>query len=416
MNFPKTFEVVLEGLTHDGRGVGIYEGQKVFVQGGVPGDEVRARVVKTAPQFIEAEVVELIQPSADRVTPKCELFGECGGCQLQHLSIEAQRHWKQQNFLTPLFHALNPKSCEVAEPLIGSTYAYRRRAKWTLGRDKADKQPKLGFRQWHSQDLVDVARCPVVTDGINETLADKRAQILPQASRKYQEWMAVEADNGVYWSRLGEPSEQQVTESLPYYALGDLKLYFHPAGFVQVNAEVNQKMVAQALEWLAPQASERVLDLFCGIGNFTLPLAQRAKEVVGVEGLAELVSQAQYNAEHNALSNVSFYQANLFEQDFLQAPWSRKQTYDAVLLDPGRPGAQMVCEQMAKWQPKRIVYVSCHVATLIRDVKILAEQGYELVKAGMIDMFPQTYHTEAMVLLQRRKKKKARPNKRIFRM
>ncbi len=408
-------EIELTGFTHDGRGVGEYQGKKVFVAGGLPEERVVARIVHREANFDEAELVEVLQPSPERVTPQCALYGDCGGCQLQHLSAQGQRYWKTQNFIQPLLAAVKPKNCEVVEPLAGEAYGYRRRAKWVLERDREDKQQKLGFRRLHSLAVVDVAHCPVLTAPMNAVLAEERPNLIPHASRKGRELVEVSAENGVFWHSEAELPLPRA-EQTPYYVLEGLKLSFQPDGFVQVNGEVNQKMVAQALAWLQPQASDKVLDLFCGIGNFTLPLAQRAKSVVGVEGLVNLVEQAHRNAEANDLPQARFYQADLFAEDFIHAPWFKKQRYDAILLDPGRPGAKQVCEVLGQLQAKRIVYVSCHVATLIRDVKILAEQGYELVKAGMVDMFPQTYHTEAMVLLEKRKPKKQRPNKRIFRM
>lgn len=408
-------EIELTGLTHDGRGVGVLSGKKVFVAGGLPKERVLAQIVNREASFDEAELIEVLHPSPERVSPQCALYGVCGGCQLQHLSPEGQREWKMRNFIQPLLSAVQPKQCEVVPPLVGEAYGYRRRAKWVLARDAVDKAQKLGFRRLHSTRLVDVPSCPVLTESMNSVLAEVRPNLIPLASRKERTCVEVAADNGVFWQGEEELPLTQM-DAQPYYRLQDLQLFFQPSEFVQVNALVNQKMVVQALEWLQLKKSDKVLDLFCGIGNFTLPLAKDAGTVVGVEGLADLVTQAHKNAQINQLHEVAFYQADLFAEDFQYAPWFKAQQYDAILLDPGRPGAKQVCEVLGQLQAQRIVYVSCHVATLIRDVKILAQQGYELVKAGMVDMFPQTYHTEAMVLLQKRKAKKPRPNKRIFRM
>ena len=407
-------EIEITGLTHDGRGVGVFEGKKVFVSGALPEERVRARVVRREAKFDEAELIEILQASPERVTPLCPHYGECGGCQLQHLSVEGQRYWKQHNFIQALLAAAPSKKCEVVEPLFAESYSYRRRAKWVLARDAEDKQQKLGFRRLHSQRLVAIDSCPVLNAPMNEALAEIRPELLPLASRKERALVETAADNGVVWHSEAEDLPLPEVSDRPFYALEGLKIGFQPGGFIQVNAAVNQQMVRQALDWLT--GSQKVLDLFCGVGNFTLPLAKQAKTVVGVEGLKPLVEQAVSNAEMNGLSNVQFAQADLFGEDFVQSPWFKKQRYDAVLLDPGRPGAKQVCEVLGQLQPQKVVYVSCHVATLIRDVKLLAAQGYELVKAGMVDMFPQTYHTEAMVLLEKRKPKKQRPNKRIFRM
>lgn len=205
----------------------------------------------------------------------------------------------------------------------------------------------------------------------------------------------VEADNGIFWS-------DQPSQNLPCYRLGDLTLNFPVSGFVQVNAEINRQMVDQALEWLALSPNHQVLDAFCGVGNFTLAIAQQLDQkqghVIGIEGDAELVEMAQQNATTNSLDNAHFYKADLF-QAITDLTWFRKQKYDRVLLDPGRQGAFALSKVLGQLKPERIVYVSCNTATLIRDLKALTQQGYRLKKATLLDMFPNTAHTEAMVLL-----------------
>lgn len=387
--------IMIEGLSQEGRGVGRHQGKTVFVTGAVPGDQVWVKVVAQHNRYDEAEIVKLEQSSPDRRESLCQYDSECGGCQLLQLKPEAQRHWKWQQFQTDLSKAVDIKHCQLEAPIYGAEKGYRRRARLVLGRNKSDKLPKLGFRAKGSNEIVDIAQCPMLTVALNQSLADKRQQQLSTASRSLKELTVVEADNGIFWS-------DQQPEELPCYRLGDLTLHFPVTGFVQVNADINQQMVNQALAWLDLSPSHQVLDAFCGVGNFSLAIAQQLNDqqgkVIGIEGDAELVKMAQQNAKINTLDNAHFYKADLF-QPVIDLAWFRKQKYDSVLLDPGRQGAFALCKELGKLKPERIVYVSCNTATLIRDLKALAQQGYRLKKAMLLDMFPNTAHTEAMVLL-----------------
>ncbi|PLA74649.1 23S rRNA (uracil(1939)-C(5))-methyltransferase RlmD [Hydrogenovibrio sp. SC-1] len=387
--------ITIEGLSQEGRGVGRHHGKTVFVMGAVPGDQVLVKVVAQHNRYDEAEIIMLEQASPDRREPLCHYDSECGGCQLLQLKPEAQRHWKWQQFQTDLSKAVDIKHCQLEAPIYGEEEGYRRRARLVLGRNKSDKLPKLGFRAKGSNEIVDIEQCPMLTSALNQSLVDKRQQQLAAASRSLKELTVVEADNGIFWS-------DQQPEVLPCYQLGDLTLNFPVTGFVQVNADINQQMVNQALAWLALSPSHQVLDAFCGVGNFSLAIAQQLHDqqgkVIGIEGDADLVKMAQQNATTNKLDNAHFYKADLF-QPVIDLAWFRKQKYDSVLLDPGRQGAFALCKVLGKLKPERIVYVSCNTATLIRDLKALTEQGYRLKKATLLDMFPNTAHTEAMVLL-----------------
>lgn len=386
----------IEGITHDGRGVARRDGKAVFIDGAVPGDKVKARLIEHQPKFDIAQLLEIERPSAQRATPFCALYETCGGCQLQHLTLDAQRHWKAENFITRLTQAVDAKQCQIAAPLVGEGQGYRRRARLGLAISKKDKQARLGFRQKASNELVDVTHCPVLSDALNDALAQHRPDWLAMASRAYKEITLVEADNGVFYSGLDETTPTNP----PFYRLDDLNLSFPANGFVQVNAAINRQMVHQALEWLELQPQHRVLDLFCGIGNFTLPIGQRVKEVIGVEGLDDLVATAKQNAQENQLAQCHFHKADLFD-DASPQPWFKKQRYDRILLDPGRQGAFELCKTLHLLKADTIVYVSCNAATLIRDIQELEKQGYRLTRAGLIDMFPHTVHTEVMVQLKK---------------
>lgn len=406
--------IEITSLAHDGRGVGRENGKAIFVTGAVPGDVVQYRLRQRQKRFDEAELVEVETASPDRVSPFCKVYEACGGCQLQHLSLSAQRHWKAEAFFSALNKALakthkhNP--FERAADLVSADRGYRRRARLVQGKNKSDaeKIPKVGFRAPASNDIVDIEQCPLLSPALNQHLQTQRPTWLETASRNLHEITLVEADNGVFDS--SQPSEQT-----PYYELDGLRFQFDAEGFIQVNADVNQQMVAQALDWLEVRPDDKVLDLFCGVGNFTLPLAKRCQQVVGVEGDNDLIATARDNAAQNGLENVSFHKANLFE-DAKDFPWFAKQRYDRVLLDPGRPGAMQICQQLGALGAKQLVYVSCNAATLIRDVKVLSEQGYVVTKAGFMDMFPHTSHAEVMVQLVRKRKAAPKKKRPVFRM
>jgi len=402
--------LTIEGLTHDGRGVARHNGKAVFIANSIPGDIVTAKITQNQAKFDEADLIEIEQASSDRVEPFCSKYHECGGCQFQHMSIDAQRYWKAENFITNLTQSINSKFCTVSEPLIGEDQGYRRRARFGLAISKQDKVARLGFRQSESNELVDIEECPILTPALNQALQEERPQLIEQASRAYKEITFVEADNGVFTST----SFDTETASLaPVYEIEGLSLNFPADGFVQVNSQQNKQMVNQAIDWLELESKHKVLDLFCGVGNFTLPIAKQAKSVTGVEGLQSLVETAQHNAQNNRLENTRFIKADLFAE-CRQSEWFRKQKYHRVLLDPGRQGAYEISKVLHEVKPEIIVYVSCNASTLIRDLKVLEKQGYQLHKAGLIDMFPHTTHTEVMVQLKKGKTTKKRQPK-VFR-
>ena len=403
----------INGLTHDGRGVGHFEGKAIFVEGAVPGDTVSANIIKHHDNFDDAVCLNIETPSPDRTTPFCPVYDTCGGCQLQHLSLDAQRYWKNKNFITQLTQAVEAYQCQEEAPIIGEGQHYRRRVRLSLVISKKDKVARLGFKQKSSTEVVDIEHCPILTESLNQTIQANKPALLETASRALKEITLVEADQGVF----GLPNTPTSTQ--PTYTLNTqspLTLSFPETGFIQVNQALNEKMVTQAIDWLELQPSHNVLDLFCGVGNFTLPMAQQTQKVVGIEGEQNLVDTANHNAQNNQLDNVTFYKGDLFDE-ITPKPWFKKQRYDRILLDPGRQGAFNACKQLGKLKAQIIVYVSCNAATLIRDIKELEKQGYRLTKAGMIDMFPHTTHTEVMVQLTRTHKALKKPKSRsIFKM
>ena len=411
-------EIQITGLSHDGRGVGRNEGKAVFVSGAVPGDWVQVRITEQQKNFDNADLIKVLEPSAQRAEPFCELFGQCGGCQYQHFDLEAQRHWKALNFFNALGKAVNLKKCEILQPIVGEGLAYRRRARLVLGRNKSDKQARLGFRALGSNEVVDVPHCPVLSPALNQAIQAKREHLLTLASRNLKEITLVESGDQVIWSGMPLELTRDVTEpaeALGQYHIQGLSLDFPAEGFIQVNGALNEAMVAQALDWLSLKPDDQVLDLFCGVGNFTLPLAKQVAQVTGIEGDLALVQTAKHNAERLGIANARFFKANLFEEQ-LRSEWFLKQTYDAILLDPGRQGAQEVCQHLGKLNAQRIVYVSCNAATFIRDVQWLEKQGYECRKANLIDMFPHTTHTEVMVQLVKTAKKSQKKPSKVFKL
>ena len=429
-------EAVIESSSHDGRGVARIDGKATFVHGALPGERVRLRVVRHHRNFDEAEAEAVLEPSADRVEPACPRFGVCGGCSLQHVAPVAQIESKQQALLDALRHIGHLEPERIFAPIVGSSpWGYRRKAR--LGVKYVGKKGKVlvGFRERSSSFVTDTERCPVLHPRVGEALTALATQIgsldirervpqvevamgdercilvfrvlAPPSAGDAERLRSFGAAHGfvVYLQEGGldsirplDPPGVQLTYALPEF---DVELEFRPGDFTQVNFEVNRLMVARAVELLRPQPQERVLDLFCGLGNFTLPLARRAAEVVGVEGEAGLVARARANALRNGIGNARFYTANLYAA--LDAePWLRER-FEAALLDPPRTGAVEVLPLLPRLGVERLVYVSCYPGTLARDAAELVQRhGYRLVGAGAMDMFPHTAHVESIAVFQRR--------------
>jgi 23S rRNA (uracil1939-C5)-methyltransferase len=427
----------ISDLDHEGRGVTRASGKAVFVSGALPGERVRYAVQRRKRHYDEADLIEVLEPSPQRQLPRCRHFGVCGGCSLQHLQSEAQIAGKQHRLLEDLNRIghLTPRA--VIAPLTGPIWGYRRRAR--LGVKYVFKKGKVlvGFRERAAPYLADVQRCEVLAEPWQDlparlaTLIDSLSvrERIPQVEFAASlggtalvfrvldppspEDAAKLAEFGrvlgvvIYLQSAGPDSVQPLAPPaapLCYELAGGaerLQLQFEPTDFVQVNAVLNEQMVAAVLRELGPQPGEQVLDLFCGLGNFSLPLASTGAQVTGVEGDARLVARAAANAERNACQNLRFYTADLCKPEEF-GDWARAR-YDAVLLDPPRAGAKEIAERMSQWGPQRVVYISCHTGTLARDAGILAAGGaYELVGAGVMDMFPHTTHVESIAVFERR--------------
>jgi 23S rRNA (uracil1939-C5)-methyltransferase len=418
-------------LDHDGRGVARVAGKATFIAGALPGERVQYRITRRRRDHDEAEVTEVVAPSAARVEPRCRHFGRCGGCALQHLAPEAQLAAKQSTLLGSLARIGKVEPARVLEPLTAPVWGYRRRARLGAHLQRDRSRVAVGFRGRTTHRLIALERCEVLDPSV-ATLLRPLGELLAGlsiADRVPQVEVAVGAERTVlvlrtlvaaseddrarlrafgaahgleFWLQPGSPATAAPLDPPDgplTYALGNhaVTIEFAPTDFVQVNGELNARMVDRALELLDVQRGHRVLDLFAGLGNFTLPLARRAAAAVGVEGEAKLVARARDNARRNGIGNAEFHLADLF-QPSPDAAWARGR-YDRLLLDPPRAGAREALSLVRGWSPGRIVYVSCHPGTLARDAGILVrELGYRLEAAGVLDMFPHTAHVESMAV------------------
>ncbi len=393
----------IDELSHDGRGVASVDGKTVFIDGALPGEEVFYRTRRRRRDFNEGELLEIVTPSPQRVDPLCEFFGRCGGCRLQHLSAAGQVAAKQKTLLDNLSRIGSVTPAEILEPLTGPVWGYRRRAR--VGAKYVAKKGRVlvGFRERAKPFLCDMNRCEVLhlavghrLDALSELFFDLTIrQQIPQievavadnavamvlrvlsapSARDLELLAEFAATHGLvfYLQPGGVNTIVPLTPPAPqlYYSLAehDIRIYFEPTDFIQVNAELNRAMVGEALRFLSPQPGESVLDLFSGLGNFTLPLARSGADVTAVEGDRPLVTRARENAERNGIAGVNIEYADLFSEAQTDAWWSRQ--YDSVLLDPPRAGAAAIVDHMARFAPRRIVYISCNPGTLARDIGVL---------------------------------------------
>jgi len=426
-------EAFIDNLSHEGRGVARVDGKTVFVEGALAGESVRFKYTRTKRRHAEAQVETVLNASADRVETDCAHYAICGGCRLQHLHTDQQIAHKQAVMLEQLTHIGQVTPETVVPPLRSHAWGYRRKAR--LGVKYVTKKGRVlvGFREKHHPYIADLTSCLVLHERVGllitpliqlvESLSIRQA--LPQIEVAMGDETVV-----LIFRILAELTEQDRDHLQAFAHTHDIHIYLQPGGlesvtplsgkpaalfytlpedniridfgatdFTQVNLELNRKMVHQALDWLALTETDRVLDLFCGVGNFTLPIARHAQTVCGVEGDQALVDKAKANALANAV-DATFYAADL-TQAFEGQAWAQ-QDYNKILLDPPRSGALDIIQQLPTLDVKHIVYVSCNPATLARDAQELVhEQGYRLVKVGAMDMFPHTAHVESMALFQR---------------
>lgn len=434
MNDMRLGEFTVDRLGHDGRGIASWNGKTLFIESALVGERVSARLVQDHSRYAEARIDKLIEPAPERVAPLCAHYAECGGCQLQHLEPAAQLAFKQNAVLEQLALWGGVKPKHLLAPVTSAYDGYRRCAR--LGTFYGDEGVTLGFRQRNSHKLVAVNLCLVLAPELNKLLAPLTQWLerldaakavthvelisaeglvavvlrhtLPLASGDlhsldalagqygFTAWL--QGDDKQLTDTKGNQVDPRLSYALPQF---DMTLEFHPNDFIQVNPEVNAKMVAQALKLMALKGTERVLDLFCGIGNFTLPIARHCAQVVGIEAVDAMVERGRENAARLGITNAEFVAANLLTMSDKRLRDTCGKV-DAVLLDPPRDGAREILAKLAQLSPKRIVYVSCNPATLARDAKILTAAGYQLDSAGVLDMFPHTAHVESMALFVRR--------------
>lgn len=427
--------VAIEALDPGGMGLAQAEGRTVRVQGALPGERVSFVYTRIRQHEAEGRVEQVLQSSAERVEPGCPHFGVCGGCSLQHLAPEAQRRFKQQLLLDTLHRVGEVAPEEVLAPLASGTgWGYRQKAR--LGVKYVVKKHKVlvGFRERGSGFLTDTERCPILDPRVGELIAPLSALIddLSIRERVPQIEVAMGDETCVLVFRLLAPASEQDQRHLRAFGeshrvsvylqeggpetirpLDDkgvvlsyllpreqLQLQFLPGDFTQVNAALNRQMVARAVQLLELGPADRVLDLFCGLGNFTLPIARHCLQVTGVEGDDGLVARARENARRNHIDNARFFAADLYREQS-DEPWLGE-PFDKALLDPPRSGAREILRHLPALGVRRIVYVSCYPETLARDAgELVGEHGYRLLAAGMMDMFPHTAHMESIALFQR---------------
>ena len=430
-----TASAVIESLNHEGHGVARIEGKAVFIEGALPGETVRFRYHNKHKTYDTGRVIEVVQPSPERVTPRCRHFGVCGGCSLQYMRPEAQLAAKQQILSDALQRIGKVAPENWLPPLSGPAWGYRRRARLGVRHVSKKGGVLVGFREKRRSYITPLTVCEVLDPLISALLPELHDLIaalscptqLPQIEVAVGENVRAlvfrhlapftEADVAALRSFgeqhslyiYAEPNKPEPIHALwpahpepLYYTLPefDIRMEFSPTDFIQINAELNRAIVSTAVRLLDPQPNETVLDLFCGLGNFSLPLARRAERVVGVEADAPLLEKARKAAARNGLANAEFRAANLYDEQ-ASTPWGDVR-FDKWLLDPPRTGALEVLRRLPETgAPQRILYISCNPATLARDSALLVQRGYRLKSAGVADMFPHTSHVEALALLER---------------
>ncbi len=430
---PEPFEVVIESLSHEGRGIAHHNGKIAFVFAALPGERVKIQINKTNKRYSEATVVEVLEASPHRIKPYCDHFSVCGGCSMQHVSSSYQLEIKQKSVLEMMQHA-GISIGEVIPALMAESWGYRRKAR--LGAKYVLKKERLlvGFRERNKPYLADMQSCPILIDKVGQHLQDLMDLISGMDARQTiaQIEVAADDDNCILVFRhleaLSEPDSEKLLQFakdtgfwiqlqpqgpesiIPLYpeqqtlrfkplADSDISIRFNASDFTQVNSSINQQMVRQALNYLEIQAEDKILDLFCGLGNFTLPMAQQAFQVTGIEGDEVMVNRAKENALEQGITNTEYFFSDLTTID-KSVNWM-KSRYDKILLDPPRSGALEIVESLKPMKASIIVYVSCQPSSLVRDAKVLCDAGYKLTHFGLMDMFPQTAHVESMAVFRK---------------
>ncbi|MDH5611905.1 MAG: 23S rRNA (uracil(1939)-C(5))-methyltransferase RlmD [Gammaproteobacteria bacterium] len=429
----ETIQVEIESLSAEGRGIAHVDGRIVFIEQALPGETVAFKYTKLSKNIAEGRAVEILQASTDRVTPKCTAFAMCGGCSLQHMDTTAQLALKQKTFEDHLQHIGKVTVENLLPPLTGPLWSYRHKARLGVRYVRKRDQIMIGFRESNSAFITDTEQCEIlhasvgflltelseymmrmeqkenipqieVAVGDNQTvLVFRHLESLPESDREILRELGIK-HNLVIYLQAGSPDDLEALypqePEMLYYELPkhDVRIEFQPSDFTQINPEINRSMLDRAIDFLQLNKNDQVLDLFCGLGNFSLPMARKCAQLTAVEGSQVMVKKARDNAAKNNINNVEFFMADLYSDEIASAPWL-KQKYNKILLDPPRSGADAVLRYLDKMGAERIVYVSCHPATLARDAGVLVnELGYRLIDAGIMDMFPHTKHVESIAV------------------
>lgn len=439
------YVAVIESLDQEGRGVARRDGKVVFIEGALPGEKVEYEVYRSEPSFELGLTTEIYKESPLRVLPKCPHFGvkdgSCGGCAMQHLEAHAQVAMKQKVLMDALWHIGRVRPEQVLAPIYGSAWRYRHRARLSV-REVAKKGTVLvGFHEKRSSFIADMKSCEILPKRVSDLLVSLRELINSLSLRKKlpqielavtDEALALvlrvlekltaddeaklrqfQKDYGVdFWYQPKGPDSiypmdpENATRLKLHHRETGVEVVFRPTDFTQVNHRLNEVMVTRALRLLHLEPSSKVIDFFCGLGNFTLPLATRSAKVLGIEGSTELVDRARAGAKDNNLADKTEFEArNLFDWtlDDWDAVWNKLGGVDRVLIDPPREGAMALCRSLADTdkRPARLVYVSCNPATLARDAALLVrEGGWKLLSAGVMNMFPHTAHVESIAVFE----------------
>ncbi|WP_394754746.1 23S rRNA (uracil(1939)-C(5))-methyltransferase RlmD [Crenothrix sp.] len=427
--------VSIQSLTHDGRGVAHVDGKATFIDEALPGEDVEFIYTEIRKDYAEGKVVKVLKAAPIRTQAPCPHYGVCGGCSFQHVESSAQIEVKQNLLLEQFKRIGKVEIPELWEPLIGPHWGYRSKARMGVKYVAKKERVLVGFRERRNPFLAEIGNCMVMNpkvglklialgEMISElTIRDKIPQIevaigdtdcvlavrvlepptdadkaiMADFAKQHEITLCLQSKGPDTIKPLNSEDSMMLTYSLPDH---DIEFKFRPAMFTQVNYDINRQMINRVLATLDLNENDTVLDLFCGLGNFTLPIAKYAGKVVGIEGDQPLVNHAKENARHNNINNAEFYAADL-SKDLDAHPWAQ-QKYNKIMLDPSRAGASDVLPYFKKWQPELIVYVSCNPSTLARDAGILVnDMGYVLVKAGVMDMFPQTAHVESMAVFRK---------------
>jgi 23S rRNA (uracil1939-C5)-methyltransferase len=431
---PSTGVIAVSDLNHSGAGVARVEGKTVFIRGALPGETVRYHIDARHARYDDASAIAIVEASADRCEPRCAHFGDCGGCALQHLDPQAQARYKHRQLEQALERIGKARAKQWLTPVCASDWGYRARARLSVDSGPRNARPVLGYKRAQSRHVVPIRECPILEPALQALLAPL-TELLAHLVRPHSVrelllslgectdgavrtlcWIvdgAVADPDRERFARFGaehdcsvflKAADQANGEALwppaslaPSYRGSDgTRIEFLPWHFTQSNRAINTQLTNTLIELLAPSASDCVLDLFCGVGNFSLPLAKRVAHLIGIDVDAQVLLQARRNAAANGLSNAAFIQGDLFQnpQSVRQAPQP-----DLIVLDPPRSGAAALMPEVARLRPRRLCYVSCDVATLARDAgQLVREYGASLEYAGIFDMFPQTRHIESLAV------------------